>query len=102
MAFRQAENRVKIEGILAETDLKYGSFVKNGETIEVTKAQCDQLTELGYVETKEEALKRQEFVDNLKSQHPDKLSYSQLTGDNSGMLTPRDINYISTFKLTKI
>ena len=34
MAFRQAENRVKIEGILAETDLKYGSFVKNGETIE--------------------------------------------------------------------
>ena len=34
MAFRQAENKVKIEGILAETDLKYGSFVKNGETIE--------------------------------------------------------------------
>ena len=31
---RQAENRVKIEGILAETDLKYGSFVKNGETVE--------------------------------------------------------------------
>ena len=44
----------------------------------------------------------QSFVDNLKAQHPDKLSYSQLTGDNSGMLTPRDINYISTFKLTKI
>ena len=54
------------------------------------------------METKEEALKRQEFVDNLKAQHPDKLSFSQLTGDNSGMLTPRDINYISTFKLTKI
>ena len=31
---RQAENRVKIEGILAETDLKYGSYVKNGETVE--------------------------------------------------------------------
>ena len=31
---RQAENRVKIEGILAETDLKYGSFEKNGETVE--------------------------------------------------------------------
>ena len=31
---RQAENKVKIEGILAETDLKYGSFVKNGETVE--------------------------------------------------------------------
>ena len=34
MNFRQAENKVKIEGILSETDLKYGSFVKNGETIE--------------------------------------------------------------------
>lgn len=33
--FRQADNRVKIEGILAESDLKYGSFVnKRGETIE--------------------------------------------------------------------
>jgi hypothetical protein len=31
---RQAENKVKIEGILAETDLKYGSYVRNGETIE--------------------------------------------------------------------
>lgn len=32
--YRQAENRVKIEGILAETDLKYTSFVKNGATVE--------------------------------------------------------------------
>lgn len=32
--FRQAENKVKIEGILAETDLKYGSYEKNGETVE--------------------------------------------------------------------
>jgi len=31
---RQAENRVKIEGILAETDLKYGSYLKNGENVE--------------------------------------------------------------------
>lgn len=28
---REAENVVKIEGILSETDLKYGSFEKNGE-----------------------------------------------------------------------
>ena len=28
---REAENIVKIEGILSETDLKYGSFEKNGE-----------------------------------------------------------------------
>lgn len=31
---RQAENKVKIEGILSEIDLKYGSFVKDGKTIE--------------------------------------------------------------------
>lgn len=35
MAFREAENRVKVEGVLSEVDLKYGSFVnKNGETVE--------------------------------------------------------------------
>lgn len=32
--FRQAENVVRIEGILAESDLKYGSFVRNGEPVE--------------------------------------------------------------------
>lgn len=31
---REAENIVKIEGILSETDLKYGSYVKNGKTME--------------------------------------------------------------------
>ena len=31
---RQAENRVKIEGILSEINLKYGSFVKNGATVD--------------------------------------------------------------------
>lgn len=31
---RQAENRCKIEGILAEIDIKPGSFNKNGQTVE--------------------------------------------------------------------
>ena len=31
---RQATNKVKIEGILAETDLRYTSFVKNGQDVE--------------------------------------------------------------------
>lgn len=31
---REAENTVKIEGILSEIDLNYGSYVKNGKTIE--------------------------------------------------------------------
>jgi len=35
MSFRQAENRVRIEGILAESDLRYGSFTNsNGEMVE--------------------------------------------------------------------
>lgn len=45
--FRQAENKVKIEGILAETDLKYGSYTKNGEPVEsiggTIKVLVDQL-----------------------------------------------------------
>lgn len=31
---RQAENRVRIEGILAEIDIKPGTFIKNGQTME--------------------------------------------------------------------
>ena len=31
---RQAENKVRIEGILSEINLKYGSFVKNGATVD--------------------------------------------------------------------
>ena len=31
---RQAENRVRIEGILSEINLKYGSYVKNGVTVD--------------------------------------------------------------------
>jgi hypothetical protein len=34
MALKQAENSVKIEGILSEIDLKTGSTVKNGKTME--------------------------------------------------------------------
>ena len=31
---RQAENRCKIEGVLAEIDIKPGSFNKNGQMVE--------------------------------------------------------------------
>lgn len=31
---REAENKVKIEGILSEIDLKYGSYVRDGRTVE--------------------------------------------------------------------
>lgn len=42
---RQAENKVKIEGILSEIDLKYGSFVKNGEPIETVGGTIKVLVE---------------------------------------------------------
>lgn len=31
---KQAENTVRIEGILSEINLKYGSFVKDGRTVD--------------------------------------------------------------------
>ena len=43
--FRQAENKVKIEGILAETDLKYGSFERNGQTVETISGMIKVLVE---------------------------------------------------------
>jgi len=43
--FRKAENRVRIEGILAETDLKYNSFVRNGETVEAIGGKITVLVE---------------------------------------------------------
>lgn len=45
MAFRQAENKTRIEGILSEIDLKYGSYVKNGETIETIGGHINVLVE---------------------------------------------------------
>ena len=43
---REAENIVRIEGILSETDLKYGSFEKNGSKINsiggIIKIQVNQ------------------------------------------------------------
>ena len=41
----EAENRVKIEGLLSETDLKYGSFVKDGNTIETIGGTIKVLVE---------------------------------------------------------
>ena len=36
---RQVENKCKIEGILSEVELKYGSFVKDGKTVENINGQ---------------------------------------------------------------
>lgn len=67
--------------------------VQKDEVIEVTKKQCDQLEELGFVETEKEYKERMDFVDNLQNQHPDKLSFDQLSGINNGQLTARDSQY---------
>lgn len=67
--------------------------VKKDEVIEVTKQQCEQLEELGFVETEAQYKERLDFVDNLQNQHPDRLSFEQLSGFNSGLLTARDSQY---------
>lgn len=40
---RVAENKVRIEGILSETDLEYGSFQKDGKTVECIRGQIKVL-----------------------------------------------------------
>jgi hypothetical protein len=42
---RQAENKVKIEGILSETDLRYVIFERNGETKEAIGGSIKVLVE---------------------------------------------------------
>ena len=42
---RQAENKVRIEGILAESDIDYGSYVKNGKTVECIRGTIKVLVE---------------------------------------------------------
>lgn len=42
---RQAENKIKIEGVLAETDLKYTSYVKEGENVEAISGTIKVLVE---------------------------------------------------------
>jgi hypothetical protein len=64
--------------------------VRRDEVIEVTEAQCAELEARGLVETKEEYEQRKSFVDNLKNQHPEKLSYNQIAGNDDGLLTMRD------------
>lgn len=43
--FRQAENKVKIEGILSEIDLKYGSFQRDGAEVETIGGTIKVLVE---------------------------------------------------------
>lgn len=64
--------------------------VQRDEVIEVTQAQCDELEKLGLVESEAEYKERKAFVENLKTQHPDKLSYAQMDGATGDFLTLRD------------
>ena len=41
----EAENYVRIEGLLSETDLKYGSFVRDGKTVETIGGMIKVLVE---------------------------------------------------------
>lgn len=68
--------------------------IRKNEIIEVTEAQCEELERLGLVESEAEYKQRKQFVDNLKDQHPDRLSYAQITGNNEGLLTMRDSQHV--------
>lgn len=67
--------------------------VHKDEVIEVTEAQCAELEAIGVVETQEEYEQRKSFVDNLKEQHPERLSYEQIIGSDSTLLTMRDTQH---------
>lgn len=76
--------------------------VKKDEVIEVTKVQLEQLEECGFVETQEEYEKRQKFVDNLDPQHPDTLTFDQLSGKGQKFMTVRDSLYVYDDKLIRV
>lgn len=42
---RQAENRIRVEGILSEIDLRYGSYMKNGTNMETVGGTIKVLVE---------------------------------------------------------
>lgn len=42
---RQAENKVRIEGVLSEIDLDYGSYVKDSKTVETIRGSINVLVE---------------------------------------------------------
>ena len=76
--------------------------VKKDEVIEVTQSQLEQLQECGFVETQEEYEARQKFVDNLDPQHPDTLTFDQLSGRGQKFMTVRDSIYVYNDKLIRV
>lgn len=68
--------------------------VKKGEIVEVTEEQYLQLQERGHVESDEEYKKRQEFIDNLDSQHPETLTWDMIIAEGSNFATLLDSQHI--------
>lgn len=76
--------------------------VAKGEVIEVSKTQFEQLQQLGCVETDEEYKKRQQFIDSLGDQHPQKLTYDQIDKDYVNNAGLRDFERLYTDKLIRV
>lgn len=76
--------------------------VRKNEIIEVTEKQFKELQEIKCVESDEEYQKRQEFIDNIGTQHPETLTFKQLASENYGALTPKESEYIYTDKLIRV
>lgn len=64
--------------------------VRKGEIVEVTESQFEQLQKRGHVETDEEYKRRQEFIDNLSSQHPETLTWEMILAEGSNFSTLLD------------
>jgi len=77
--------------------------VKKNEIVEVTEEQFKQLQERGHVETDEEYKQRQEFIDNLSSQHPETLTWEMIVAEGSNFATLLDSqNIIYNDKLIRV
>lgn len=64
--------------------------VRKGEIIEVTQEQLKELQKRGHVETDEEHEKRQNFIKNMESQHPETLGWDLIIAQGSNFSTLLD------------
>lgn len=76
--------------------------VNKGEIIEVTKKQFEELQKLGCVESDEEYKVRQNFLDSLGEQHPQKLTYDQIDKDYVNNASLKEFEKLYTDKLIKV
>lgn len=61
--------------------------VRKGEVVEVTPEQYDRLVEMGYAESKEEYKQREKFIESLRPQHPESLTWDMIVAEGANFST---------------